>query len=151
MLHICSMSFLATLTTEGWCKVNHHFPLLSSRQPTFPDKHLPPVIADRIDHREMTHFPFHPLQTHNEVLIVCLCFTSAQSHSWPHWPQGDGVNVFVTFLCCHLGKPHTPHYLMSTCLLSLLTTLTTKKWHIFVWSPASPHKGYHLKLHIFSK
>ena len=53
----------------------------------------------------MTHFPFHPLQTHNEVLIVC--FTSAQSHSWPHRPQGGGVNVFVTFLCCHLGKPHT--------------------------------------------
>ena len=117
--------------------IDHHFPLCSSWQPTIPDKLLPPATADRIDHKQMTHTSFNPLHTYIEVLIVC--FTSAQSQSWPHWPQGGGVNFFVTLLCCHLGKPHTPHYLISTCLLSLLTTLTTKKWHVFSFDPLQAH------------
>ena len=69
-------------------------------------------------------FSFDPLQAHIKILIAC--FTSAQSNSWPHWPQGGAVNFFVTFLWCHLVNPHWPYYLISTCTLSFLITLTTK-------------------------
>ena len=85
----------------------------------------------------MTYFLFNLLHAHIKVLIVC--FTSVHSHSWPHWPQDSGVNFLVTFTCCHFGNPHTPHYLMSTCLLSLLTTLTTKKWYIFSFDLLQAH------------
>ena len=71
-------------------------------------------------------FLFDPLQAHIKVIISS--FTSAQSNSWPHWPQGDALNFFVTFLCYHPVNPHWPHYLSSTCSLSFLTTLTTKWW-----------------------
>ena len=78
--------------------IDHHFPLLSSWQPTIPDKLLPPATADRIDHKQMTHTLFNPLHTHIEILIMC--FTSAQvilaTHItwWPHRPQINDI-IFV--------------------------------------------------------
>ena len=71
--------------------------------------------------------------------ILKLCFTTAQSHSWPHWPQSNGVNFFSNFFVA-IWQP-TLTTLPNYHLLTVISDHTDHKviMFYFVQSIASSH------------